>query len=301
MFLRRVSIIILLFAILVLPLGTAYAISSSGTNIVDKPNISTWLWDVKEIVKDSDGVIDFLAKNNVGTLYIQINYEVKKDVYRGFIKMAAQKGISVYALDGSSDWISVGGEKAQKRFFNWLTDYQESSKVDEVFSGVHLDVEPYLNKEYKNDRNKAIEKYQEFLLYAVDECKKLNLAFGVDIPFWFDEVDYSTRFGIGTAAEWVIKNVSNVTVMAYRDTASGRNGINKLIENEMAIGEKYNSKVEIAVETGKSGEGDSITFFEEGQEYMLRQLSVVEDTYKDNSSFSGFAIHHYKSWRDLAV
>lgn len=297
MSISKLFISLFLSLILIMPANEAFA--SQNTSQIRNNQYSTWLWDTSQIVKSPDKIINFLSVNNVKVLYLQIDYSLKLDAYRSFINKASTKGISVHALDGSPDWVSDGASIKEKAFFEWLTKFQNSSLDKEKFKGVHLDVEPYLNSIYCSNKNKILENYESLLLNAFSDSKSLGLSLSIDIPFWFDGVEYSNKFGTGYLGEWIINNIKNVVVMAYRDTASGDNGIINSVSQELALGKKYNSNIIIAVETQKSDEGNYISFYEEGSSFMYKELDKVYSVYKDNSSFDGFAIHNLASWMNL--
>lgn len=220
------------------------------------------------------------------------------DDYKKFIKKASSHNISIQALDGSPDWIA-SGNTSEKTFFNWLSNYQKNATSVERFKGVHIDVEPYLNSQYKTNPTKAIEGYQDCLSYAIKSSKSLKLTLAIDIPFWFNEIQYNNKYGKGVLAEWIMKNIDQVVIMAYRDSAYGDNGIIKIVESNIKIAKQYKTKLIIAVETGKSSEGNNITFFEEGQKYMMDELKKVSDYYKSSNNFDGFAIHYVDSWMNM--
>ena len=267
--------------------------------LTNNVNFSTWLWNPSEIVNNSDDIISFLVKNKVKVLYLQIDYSMNYAIYRNFISKATKNNIIVEALDGSPEWVSANGNTLQNTFFHWLTKYQKASSLNEQFKGVHLDVEPYLNGQYSTNPNKTISKYQDFLLASKSSCNKLNLNLGIDIPFWFNEVRYNTIYGSGNLSEWVFQNIKTITIMAYRDIATGDNGINKIAETEMNLCQKYNIKATIAVETGSLPDTPFVTFFEEGKFYMYNELNSVYINYRTNSSFNGFAIHYLDSWMNM--
>lgn len=291
---------VLIFTILIVHSNIVKATSIQTNNaLANTVDFSTWLWNTSEIIEDSDDIISFLVKNKVKVLYLQIDCNLENIYYKDFISKATKNNIIVQALDGSPTWVSEDGKTLQNTFFDWLTKYQKTSSSNEQFGGVHLDVEPYCNSQYLTNPNKIITEYQNFLLNAKKICKKLHLNLGIDIPFWFNEVQHNTIYGNGNLAEWIFKNIKTVSIMAYRDTAIGDNGINKIAETEMNLCKKYNVKATIAVESGNVPDTPYITFFEEGQSYMYNQLNDVYLNYSTNSSFSGFAIHYLDSWRNM--
>lgn len=268
-------------------------------NALNKGRLSTWLWNTEDMVQNQEGIINFLSDQGVDTLYLQVNYSIKIDQYRRFISKASDRGIRVYALEGGGNWIYPEGKSVEKEFYEWLTKYQNSVPLKERFKGIHFNVEPYMNPVYEKLPNIAIEGYQDFLISAINRSIALRLPMEVDIPFWFDEIQYSTKYGEGILLDWVLKNIKYVTVMAYRNNASGEDGIIQLVSDEMRLAEKYNNKVTIGVETQKTSEGNKLSFYGMKQIEMEQQLSKVFDYYRKYHSFNGFAIHDLKSWMTL--
>jgi hypothetical protein len=289
-----------LLLVIVSTISLSTTVYAATTQVKGQANMSTWLWNTKEIVTKPDEIINFLVNNKVNVLYLQINYDVNINDYKKFIKKALSQNISVQALNGSPNWIS-DGDTSEKTFFNWISNYQKKATSAESFKGVHIDVEPYLNSEYNINQTKVIERYQDCLSLAIKTSKSLKITLSVDIPFWFNEIQYHNKYGNGVLAEWIIKNINQIVIMAYRDSAIGENGIIKIVNNNMKIAEKYNTKLIIAVEAGESNEGNNITFFEEGQKYMMDELKKVSDYYKSNKNFGGFAIHYVDSWMNMKL
>ncbi|MBC8060129.1 MAG: amidase [Clostridiaceae bacterium] len=289
--------IILLVVIFVFPSNMVKA--KAITTVSQDVNMSTWIWDTAKISKDSDKIIKFLVSNKVKTVYLQIDTSLGNKIYREFIQKAMKNNINIYALDGSSEWVGSKGVQLQENFFAWFTQYQKSSSKNQLFKGVHLDVEPYLNSNYNVNPNLVIENYQQYLIKSKEKCTTLGVEFSIDIPFWFDKVNYVTKYGKGNVAEWICKNIKAVTIMAYRDKALGDNGIIKISEAEINLCKKYNVKVTLGVETNKIAGDASLTFYEEGKAYMLNELNTVSLKYKNNSAFEGLAIHYIDSWMNL--
>lgn len=266
----------------------------------NKSQLSTWLWNTQDIVKNSDNIINFLSANNVKVLYLQVNYDIGINEYKKFISKASKSYISVQALEGDASWVFPQGKNVQKKFFDWLIKYQNSVLPTERFKGVHLDVEPYLNSLYAKSPNLVIQGYQDLLISSISKSNTLKLPMSIDIPFWFDEVKYSTSYGKGVLVDWVLRNVKDVTIMAYRNNALGDNGIIKLVSNEINLAKKYKSKVAIAIETEKSTEGNYLSFYGMRQSQMEEQLNKVYSYYNGYKGFNGFAIHNVNSWMELS-
>jgi len=260
---------------------------------------ATWVWHAQDIMKNTNQIIDFLVKNNVKDIYLQVDYELDLNSYKSIIEKAFANNINVHALEGSPEWVTDQGIDMQQKFFKWVTDYQNEASYNQQFRGIHLDVEPYLSEQYHSNINKNIQYYQDCLANALSQSENLGLSLSVSIPFWFDEVAYSTEYGEGVLAEWIISHVKNVVIMAYRDTALGDTGIISLVSAEMEWAKKYGAVIIVGVETQRSDEGNNIGFYEEGQRQMNKELNRIYKSYDGTTGFGGVAIHHLTSWMKL--
>ncbi len=262
--------------------------------------VSTWLWNTYEIVNNESEVLAFLQQQQVTDLYLQVDQQIEKSIYQQFIERATELNIKVHALDGAPNWATRNGIKKYKAFKDWLQSYQTSSSPEQRFAGIHLDVEPYLLPEWQKNQQSTIEYYQNFVRDFQLFAQEYDLQFGLDIPFWFDEISYrNKKYGRGTLSEWVINESDYLTIMAYRNFAEGTNGIIQLVKNELDYAEANGKKVIVAVETETSNEGNQISFANYGGHYLEEELLKVVDYYSQMSNFAGVAVHHYDSWRTL--
>ena len=231
--------------VMVLPEGKAEAVEMENS-------LATWIWNTRDIETKSNEILQFMEEKQVSDAYLQINRSVTPLSYQSFIERATSKGIRIHALDGSPNWATKKGATYQNNLYNWLESYQANATEYQKFSGVHLDIEPYLHSGWTNNYQNTIAFfYQDRLSDGRARADSLGLSFGVDAPFWFDEQSYKNKYGSGNLAEWIIQHVEVTTLMAYRDRADGGNGIVALISNEIALAEKYGKKISIGVETGK--------------------------------------------------
>lgn len=287
----------LLGLLLLMPMSAIYSNDSGNGSVKDKV-LGTWLWSTSSIEKKTsrDTLFSFMEKEKVNTLYLQISRKINKKSYQSFIEQASLRGIAVYALDGAPSWASLEGETYRRQFFDWLQDYQRSSPPEQQFQGIQLDVEPYLDKGWKEDYQNTVKRYQDLMAASYYDAQSLGLTFTVAVPFWYDHRTYTNSYGDGHLAEWVIQNSDEIVMMAYRDQAQQ---IYPLVEQELGWADQYNKKVTIAVETGNSTEGEKVTFFEEGKAYMEDQLQQIKSQYAQSSSFNGLAIHSLKTWMQM--
>jgi len=271
--------------------------NAGNAEAADRDVRATWLWNPWMIYNDEAGTLAFLESKQLNKVYVQIDADIPKAVYRSFIEKAAAKGMRIYALDGAPGWVAPKGAVYQDQLMSWIKTYQTGSTAAQKFAGIHLDVEPYLYSGWKTNQATTVKAYQALLTKAKNSAAALNLPLEADMPFWFDEVSYKNTYGKGVLAEWVIAKTDSVTLMSYRDSAPL---IIDLVKNEMAYGQKYGKKVVVGVETGQTDEGNSLSFYEEGEAVMNAQLSLVNSHYAGHPGFGGIAVHHVDSWKTLA-
>jgi len=274
---------------------------SLNSTIIKADNItederSTWIWNPWILVDNEINTLEFLETKQINKVYLQIDYEISKKVYQSFIEKATAKDIQIYALAGESYWITENGIEYQNQLMDWLEHYQHEATDVQRFLGIHLDIEPYDTTLWTTKQTTAIQTYQQLVVQAKKKAQSFNLPLQLDIPFWYDEISYDTKYGNGILSEWLIDHSDGVTIMAYRDNSQE---IIKIAKNEIEYAKQMNKKVVVGVETLESKEGDSISFSEEGEAYMNRQLSKVQKYFSKKTSFKGIAIHHLESWMEM--
>lgn len=272
-----------------------------GSKVNAEMNIplSTWVWDTKKWMLNQEAILEKLQEKKVTNVYLQIDTHLSPSVYRHFIQQAQAQGISVYALDGAPYWIGPSGIEEQEAFFNWITAYQAQADEPQQFSGVHLDVEPYLYKSWENNRAKSILQYQYVISQAAVQSHELHLPLAVDIPFWFDEVPFKNSNGSGSLGRWIIQYADEVTIMAYRNHADKENGIAEITENERKWGRVLSTPIEIGVETMASDEGEYISFSAKGEEKMMQELGMLLTKCQAENPPSSIAVHYFDSWLQM--
>lgn len=285
-------VILFLVVGLMLPAFNVNAAESSKTN-------ATWIWNPWSLTSAAgqNKIISFLVKNQVTDVYLQVDQEVARKVYQQFITKATNNKISVHALDGAPKWALDGGQSYADSLFQWVKSYQKNSTENQRFTGVHLDVEPYILKEWNTDRADVVLAYQKLIKRSGQLSNNLNLEFSIDIPFWFDEITFANTYGKSNLAKWAIKNSDFATIMAYRNAAAGINGINALVKTEVQYAKDFGKAINIGVETGESSEGANISFYEKSKSYMKGELAKVAKAYPQENI--NFAVHYIETWMQM--
>lgn len=246
----------------------------------DQLKFSIWWWDNRI---DTTTYLDFAKNNNIYEIYYYSSS--LNDKTNSFIKKANSKNIKVYWLIGKYQWIE-DNSLLDEKFATYIA-YQNEYK--NKFEGIHIDIEPHQHPEFKSRRQELITKYVELVIALNKKYKDMKLEY--DIPFWLDDkvtIDDITK----PAYEFVIDNSSKVTVMSYRDSAEK---IYDVAKEEIEYAKVNNKTLNLSVETSQN-EDDIVTFYEEGKDYMMNELSKLRDMIPKNF---GIAIHHIKSFYEL--
>nr|WP_154983934.1 hypothetical protein [Paenibacillus xylanexedens] len=261
---------------------------------LDRPVRGTWVWDTTQIRNNAQDILSFAKANNINTIYLQMNRDIKIPEYKNFIRLARAQNIAVDIMDGRSAWGLTESREQIASFMDWIETYQAQALANEKFAGIHLDIEPHVHPQWKINQASVITQWQGNVNYIVDRAARMKMPVAADLPFWLD--NYKIPGSTMAVSSWMIRKFDSITIMAYRDTAAA---IYNVAKDELIDAASVGKKISIAVETKQSKEGDFITFYEEGDAYMEEQLKLVEKMASAHASFNGFSVHEYSSWKTL--
>jgi hypothetical protein len=131
-------------------------------------------------------------------------------------------------------------------------DYNARVEPEERFAGIHHDNEPYLLAGFAGEAREELLVHQ---LELAEACQRLleeagsDLAFGVDIPFWYDNVSVTWQGIYKPMSDHLFDIVDNVGIMAYRTSTSGADGVLALARDEVAYASQRGKQVYVALET----------------------------------------------------
>jgi predicted phage tail component-like protein len=288
--------------------GSDYYLSSLGKSLTTLPNkdFSVWLWNNSRVANDPDKVIDILKTYGFNNVYVSFNLStVSADKYRYFNEKANSYGIKVHALAGDPRWgIDAYSSSAHTKIDDVIAFNSGCVNNGQKFAGVHLDIEPYLLKYSNgdpldwgivNDRAQIMHQWLSNSSSYVSKIRNAGLIAGNSIPFWLDT---STEVQEAVSQDSTLANYHQQmidiwdysAVMSYRDTVTGSNSIDSIIQNE--INYPSTPKVIVSLETTQQSPGN-ITFYEEGWGAVVSAISQIESLYSSKSGYRGIAIHDY--------
>lgn len=280
---NKLVLIIAIVFIILIAVGTVagiiLSVKNNEYNNAEKSVVGVWWWDNRL----GDEYLNFADQNRVTEIYCYYSSFTQKNT--DYIAKANAKDIDVLWLAGKYEWVE--DYASLKSVMEEFISFQQSSPSK--FAGVHLDIEPHQHPQFEEKREELIAKYVQLTFDLKRDFPSLRIEY--DIPFWLD--DEVTVCGVTKPAhEFVIDNAYRVTVMSYRDSAEK---ILDCAREEISYAKSAGKPLNLSVETGENE--DIVTFYEEGNAFMLNEIAKVRAALPDNF---GMAIHHIKTWKELA-
>lgn len=254
---------------------------------------ATWLWDTEWIRDSGEDIVSFCRTNGVNLIYLQISARVEQTTYREFIRRAHEAGIDVHALNGAPEWAKERHEEEGKSFIRWVSDYNRQAAEGERFAGVHLDVEPYLLPEWKQEEASLVHSWVDNMKIWLEAGREAGLYMAADVPFWLPRLDMPT--GNGKVSSWMLEQFDSLTIMAYRDNSDA---IYESSKKLLSQADELGKPIVIGLELGKTNEGGYLSFHGKPLDYFEEQLRDVKELGASHSSFAGAAVHHLRVWYD---
>lgn len=215
----------------------------------------------------------------------------------------------VWALDGKPEWALLANHSTITGYVNDLLLYKDNGTLG--FDGLDLDIEIYLNVGW--EPGKALDppgaanfsqidfdiatQYLNLMKQIKNNIAgKINLS--VAIPYWMDKLnehpnDFILDFnGTKKYLHKHIQDVCKVNVMDYLGDSIDNTKIQ--VSDEIQYGD--GGSVRVTLETNPAESAIAISSNQKLEEI----ISALKDAYGTKPSFSGVAIHHYTTYKQLA-
>ena len=248
-----------------------------------------WVWDTSS----PQATVDFAGARGITELYAAVPPHVASSPQLGQLHElaahAAGVGVRVDALGGDPTWIDNQTWVAE----SWL----EPALASGLFTGVHVDLEPYTTRAWQTERATVVDKW----LATLDGLRSSagTTPLEADIPFWLGEVPANGS----TLDREVMRRTAGVTVMAYRNTADGPDGTIALAAPAVRAGAALGCPVRIGQETRHLGRDPAQlkqTFFGRTRSWMEAELAAVDRAFAAAPTFAGLAIHDSVGYAAMA-
>lgn len=273
--------------------------------------LGIWVWRADAVEDEAKGreMIEFCKKQGIDTILMQTHFAAKSsplaldhiEGYRHLLKIAAEAGIKVEALDGASEMALAEGRAGALERLETVLAFQASQPEKERFAAIHYDIEPYTLPRWRESLEEArviaremLETYTLLRDRVKAEFPELPVKF--DIPAWYDaKLGLAVDFAGSTKRlnEHVQDLADEVVLMSYRRTAMGKNSVEEMGRGELAYAAKEGHKLSFALETIELKEDQDISFFGLPAEQFR---SVVHELFREfdgKPGFGGLYLHHY--------
>jgi hypothetical protein len=240
-----------------------------------------WLWSRA----DPAAVVSWAQRYQVKEIFAYVGSDIATNGDLPRLKrlktLSDTAGIKLAALGGEPGWTT--NTSAAR---TWLT----ATAATGLFYAHHVDVEPYALNSWTTDRDGTAAAFVNMLgiLQAAD-----SRPLEADIPFWYNEIPLP---GATNLADATLTRVNAVTVMSYRDTATGPNSMTAVGADMLTRATAAGKDVRLGAETQELADCLHCTFFEEGQARMQTVLAQVDAVAQAHGRYKGIAVHHYNSW-----
>lgn len=302
--------------------SVAGAVSATTQSRGAERGMWVWHFECYGDERERNRLLDFSKEHGITRLLVQMHYEADRsspdpansvairapDALGDLVECAGRAGILVEALEGDPNWalLSQQGEFWPK--FNAILAWNARQPASRKLAGIHLDIEPYILKQFKSDEKpRVMRDYLDLLAEVGRRLKAENtpMTLAADIPFWYDtreEMDPDNHIlEYNGKKQYLSRHVQDlcdyVAVMSYRQNAVGGNSITSTSEGEVAYAGSIGKKAFPSVEMTEVSDTPTISFYGTDPSMFREQLRQVFDEMKDHKGFGGVLIHHYKSYR----
>lgn len=276
--------------------------SSACGKTVSLPR-AMWVWNRPATTK----LISWANKKNVKELYVYVHdgsFSGRELSWlRDLRTRADAAGLRLQALGGEHDWIFDHAAAAR---------WRRAVLASGLFSATHLDVEPHVLPEWKSDQAGVMRGYLQMLtaVRAVETAPARTSAsrrpttgrffdarpLEADVAFWYGALPGTTG---GSYGEEILSRVDGITVMSYRDRATGDRSIMSVGSDWLGRAEVAGKPVRLAAEVNRDVLCPTCTFYEEGSAKLSGALDAVDTAASKYGTYRGMAVHDYAGWTKL--
>ena len=276
-----------------------------------KTSRALWVWDPTTLLQDVTArqqFLDFCRARGIDTAWVQTTRQLPgesrlqdEDGWRALLGDAHRAGLKIHALDGDPTYVLRERHYVVLGLIDTIIRFNRSAPPGQHFDGFHLDNEPYLLAGWDLPviREQALTEYLELNAKAQRAvAAEGGLEYGVDIPFW--SMGDATFEGVRKPASFhILDLVDNAGIMDYRNVALGDDGIIAHARALLTYGNATKAKMFVGVETGSIASVGlpKMTFDGRSNAEMDHELAVAQAAFANDSSYVGFAIHHYVPYR----
>jgi hypothetical protein len=253
------------------PLAPETAVAPPGTRAM-------WLWEPEA----PEAVVAWATANSVTTIFAYYDPRAGVTQLSRLRALCDGAGITLDALGGEPTWTTDHATALA---------WARSAAATGLFRGLHVDVEPYLLPSWQEQQAALVPR----LLRLLEDLARVGPPVELDVPFWLPAV----QAGGENLADAVLARVDGITVMSYRNTATGGNSMLGVADDLLRRAGKAAKPARLGAETQALGDCPYCTFHGGTDSAMRATLSAVDSAAQRYAAFEGIAVHQYDTWMAL--
>jgi hypothetical protein len=246
-----------------------------------------WVWDQPS----AKGLVAFAQQRGIRDLFVSVPNDLPSSPrlawVSGLARLAAPAGLRLQALGGDPAWVDdPAGALA----------WQQAALSTGLFSGVHVDLEPWAHPDWETDRATVVAEYLSVLSRLAGAT---SLPVEADVSFWLWTVDDGHGGPLDAA---VLDRVDRVTIMSYRTTVLGPDSITATGAHTLATAAAAGKPARLAVETNDLGDDPVArkqTFFGQTEAVLRTALDQVDTAEAGRPSYAGVAVEDHAGYLAL--
>jgi hypothetical protein len=250
-----------------------------------KPCRALWVWTTP----DNQTLVDFATAQGVEEIFYSVSSTITGTELarlQGFRTLTRAAGIVLDALGGDPTWATtdVAGAIA------WENDAVATG----LFDGIHLDVEPMALSDWST--NTAADALSFVAALKQIRANDAQVHLELDCQFSYGAVAVA---GYASLADAIDTTVDEITIMSYRNTDTGANGMFGIAQDELTRGQHAGIPVRLGAETNDVTPAE-VTFYGMTRTAMAAVLAQTDTSAAGYSAYRGIAIEDYTGWSALA-
>ena len=299
--------------------------TNASTTVVSGPEKGTWLWTPVMNLTPTywNAVIAGAKKDGIHNIYLSTDSyldiytmsdgadkEKKQKAFdailENFITTAHKNNMTVDAEAGWRNWAEPGNEYKAFAIVDYVKEFNASHA--EKLRGLQYDIEPYLLDSYIENKDGVLRNLVDLVNETVTRLNNTDVSFSVVIPDFYDGTSEETpQFVYGWSYGYALTHLLNtlerrpgstLIVMAYRNQSGGDDGSINISKDEIKSADEYHTKIVIAQETGKVLYSYT-SFFNTSLAYLNSQIQNIKNSFSDDASYNGIAIHYINALMEL--
>ncbi|NUR07183.1 MAG: hypothetical protein HOQ22_03130 [Nocardioidaceae bacterium] len=246
-----------------------------------------WVWNQPA----PKTLVSFAKSRGVSDLFVSVPPALPSTSRLSWVgavrDLAAPAGIRLQALGGDPGWVDDPAAAVA---------WEEAAVSTGLFSGVHVDVEPWQHPRWGSDQAAVVRGYLDTLQRLEDAT---TLPVDADVSFWLWTVHDDTGRPLDAA---VLDRVDAVTVMSYRTTVTGTDSITDIGSHTLDTASAAGKLAHLSVETNDLGSDATArkqTFYGQRESALNAALSQVDTIASASPSYAGVAVHDYAGYDAL--